>query len=90
MRSFTKSLRAKTYRAGLYGFGSSSAKAIATAKNHGPARQPVVRPVERPGDHHQGLPLDPKLYTAHSRGHQYKASSKETRGDHTINVDRNA
>ncbi|MFJ4341265.1 glycoside hydrolase domain-containing protein [Streptomyces sp. NPDC088915] len=91
VRSFTKTLRAKTYRAGLYGFSTSSAKAIATAKDR----------TDLPGNLWYALwngqetttkdwPWDPKLYTDHSRGHQYKANSKETRGGHTINVDRNA
>ncbi len=35
-------------------------------------------------------PWDPKLYTDHSRGHQYQATSRESRGGHTITVDRNA
>ncbi|MFF3214175.1 glycoside hydrolase domain-containing protein [Streptomyces sp. NPDC002886] len=91
VRSFTKTLRAKTYRAGLYGFSSSSAKAIATTKDR----------TDLPGNLWYALwngqetttndwPWDPKLYTNHSRGHQYKANSKETRNGYTINVDRNA
>ncbi|MGW1764534.1 glycoside hydrolase domain-containing protein [Streptomyces sp. NPDC002073] len=91
VRAFSRTLRAKTYRAGLYGFSSSSAKAIATAKDR----------TDLPGNLWYALwngretttgdwPWDPKLYTGHSRGHQYKANSKETRGGHTINVDRNA
>ncbi|MET8827066.1 glycoside hydrolase domain-containing protein [Streptomyces sp. NPDC004610] len=91
VRSFTKTLRAKTYRAGYYGFSSSSAKAIATAKDR----------TDLPGNLWYALwnnkntttddwPWDPKLYTNHSRGHQYMVNSKETRGGHTITVDRNA
>jgi hypothetical protein len=91
VRSFTKTLRAKTYRAGYYGFSSSSAKAIATAKDR----------TDLPGNLWYGLwnnknsttadwPWDPKLYTNHSRAHQYMVNSKETRGGHTITVDRNA
>ncbi|WP_435192285.1 glycoside hydrolase domain-containing protein [Streptomyces sp. bgisy126] len=91
VRSFTKTLRAKTYRAGLYGFSNSSAKAVATAKDR----------TDLPGNLWYALwngqetttkdwPWDPKLYTDHSRGHQYMANSKETRGGHTINVDRNS
>ncbi|GGU83123.1 hypothetical protein GCM10010275_17920 [Streptomyces litmocidini] len=91
VRSFTKTLRAKTYRAGLYGFSSSSAKAVATAKDR----------TDLPGNLWYALwngretttgdwPWDPKLYTDHSRGHQYKANSKETRGGSTLTVDRNA
>jgi hypothetical protein len=91
VRSFSKTLRAKTYRAGLYGFSSSSAAAIATAKDR----------TNLPGNlwyaqwngqqtTTRDWPWDPTLYTDHSRGHQYKANSKETRGGHTITVDRNA
>ncbi|MEU9668605.1 glycoside hydrolase domain-containing protein [Streptomyces bobili] len=91
VRSFTKTLRAKTYRAGYYGFSSSSAKAIATATNK----------TDLPGNLWYALwdkqytttadwPWDPKLYTNHSRGHQYMVNSKETRGGYTITVDRNA
>ncbi|MFE8016500.1 glycoside hydrolase domain-containing protein [Streptomyces antibioticus] len=91
VRSFTKTLRAKTYRAGYYGFSSSSAKAIATATNR----------TDLPGNLWYALwdkknttttdwPWDPKLYTDHSRGHQYMVNSKEKRGGYTITVDRNA
>lgn len=91
VRSFTKTLRAKTYRAGYYGFSSSSAKAIATAANK----------TDLPGNLWYALwdkqatttkdwPWDPKLFTDHSRGHQYMVNSKETRSGHTITVDRNA
>ncbi|MCQ0023632.1 DUF1906 domain-containing protein [Streptomyces somaliensis DSM 40738] len=91
VRSFTRTLRAKTYRAGLYGFSSSSAKAIATARDR----------TDLPGNLWYALwngretttgdwPWDPKLYTGHSRGHQYTANSRETRRGHTITVDRNA
>ncbi|MFD7132236.1 glycoside hydrolase domain-containing protein [Streptomyces sp. NPDC059894] len=91
VRSFTKTLRAKTYRAGYYGFSSSSAKAIATATDK----------TDLPGNLWYALwdkknttttdwPWDPKLFTNHSRGHQYIVNSKETRGGYTITVDRNA
>ncbi|MFI1354121.1 glycoside hydrolase domain-containing protein [Streptomyces sp. NPDC020898] len=91
VRSFTKTLRAKTYRAGFYGFSSSSAKAIVTATNK----------TDLPGNLWYALwdkknttttdwPWDPKLFTNHSRGHQYMVNSKETRGGYTITVDRNA
>ncbi|MEU6244584.1 glycoside hydrolase domain-containing protein [Streptomyces sp. NPDC047024] len=90
VRSFTKTLRAKTYRAGFYGFSSSSAKAVATAADR----------TDLPGNLWYALwdkqettvadwPWNPKLYTDHSRAHQYMVNSKETRGDHTITVDRN-
>ncbi|MET9256707.1 glycoside hydrolase domain-containing protein [Streptomyces sp. NPDC003717] len=90
VRAFTRGLRAKTYRAGFYGFTSSSAKAIATAKDR----------TDLPGNLWYALwdgkatttadwPWNPKLYTDHSRGHQYQVNSKEKRGGYTITVDRN-
>ncbi|GGX76526.1 glycoside hydrolase domain-containing protein [Streptomyces fructofermentans] len=91
VRSFSKTVRAKNYRAGYYGFSSSSAKAVATAEDR----------TDLPGNLWYALwdkkntttadwPWDPKLYTGHSRAHQYMVNSKETRGGHTITVDRNA
>ncbi|MEU9069820.1 MULTISPECIES: glycoside hydrolase domain-containing protein [Streptomyces] len=91
VRSFTKTLRNATYRSGLYGFSSSSAKAIATASNK----------TDLPGNLWYALwdkknttttdwPWNPAQYTNHSRGHQYMVNSKETRGGYTITVDRNA
>ena len=92
VRSFTKTLRAKSYRAGYYGFSSSSAKAdrhrdepdatcrATSGTPCGTARTP--RPPTGPGA--------PALLTDHSRGHQYQVNSKETRGGYTITVDRDA
>ncbi|MEU1299010.1 glycoside hydrolase domain-containing protein [Streptomyces shenzhenensis] len=91
VRSFTKTLRGKTYRAGIYGFASSSAKAIATAGDR----------TDLPGNLWYALwdkkntttadwPWGATQYTDHSRGHQYMVNSKETRNGYTITVDRNA
>ncbi len=91
VRSFTKTLRAKTYRAGYYGFTSSSAKAVATATNK----------TDLPGNLWYALwdkqntttadwPWGSAQYTNHSRGHQYLVNSKESRGGYTITVDRDA
>ncbi|MEU3840932.1 glycoside hydrolase domain-containing protein [Streptomyces sp. NPDC028635] len=91
VRAFTKGLRAKTYRAGFYGFTSSSAKAIATAANK----------TDLPGNLWYALwdkketttadwPWGASQYTDHSRGHQYLVNSKETRRGYTITVDRDA
>jgi hypothetical protein len=89
VRSFTKTLRAKIYRGGYYGFSSSSAKAIATATNK----------TDLPGNLWYALwdkkdttttdwPWGATQYTNHSRGHQFMVNSKETRGGYTITVDR--
>ncbi|RMB84586.1 glycoside hydrolase domain-containing protein [Streptomyces shenzhenensis] len=91
VRSFTKTLRGKTYRAGIYGFSSSSAKAIATAADR----------TDLPGNLWYALwdkkntttadwPWGATQYTDHSRGHQYMVNSKETRNGYTITVDRDA
>ncbi|MGW3957207.1 glycoside hydrolase domain-containing protein [Streptomyces sp. NPDC004752] len=91
VRSFTKTLRGKTYRGGIYGFTSSSAKAIATATNK----------TDLPGNLWYALwdkknttttdwPWGATQYTNHSRGHQYMVNSKETRNGYTITVDRDA
>ncbi|MFF3465982.1 glycoside hydrolase domain-containing protein [Streptomyces sp. NPDC001984] len=91
VRSFTKTLRAKTYRAGFYGFTSSSAKAIATATDK----------TDLPGNLWYALydkqnttttdwPWGSTQFTGHSRGHQYIVNSKESRGGYTITVDRDA
>lgn len=91
VRSFTKTLRAKTYRGGFYGFTSSSAKAVATATDR----------TDLPGNLWYALwdkqntttadwPWGATQYTDHSRGHQYLVNSKETRGGYTITVDQDA
>ncbi|MFF3845577.1 glycoside hydrolase domain-containing protein [Streptomyces sp. NPDC002328] len=91
VRSFSKTLRAKTYRAGYYGFSSSSAKAVATAADK----------TDLPGNLWYALwdnketttadwPWAANQFTNHSRGHQYMVNSKETRAGYTITVDRNA
>ncbi|MFJ9823352.1 glycoside hydrolase domain-containing protein [Streptomyces sp. NPDC101160] len=91
VRSFTRTLRAKTYRGGFYGFTSSSAKAVATATDR----------TDLPGNLWYALwdkqntttadwPWGATQYTGHSRGHQYLVNSKESRGGYTITVDQDA
>ncbi|MDH6609392.1 hypothetical protein M2164_005027 [Streptomyces sp. SAI-208] len=91
VRAFDKTLRAKTYRAGFYGFAGSSAKAIATATDR----------TDLPGNLWYALwdkqntttadwPFGATQYTDHSRGHQYLVNSKESRNGYTITVDRDA
>ncbi|MEU6416299.1 glycoside hydrolase domain-containing protein [Streptomyces spiralis] len=89
VRAFDKQLRAKTYRAGFYGFTSSSAKAIATATNK----------TDLPGNLWYALwdkkettttdwPWGSTQFTNHSRAHQYMVNSKESHGGVTLTVDR--
>ncbi|MEU0601877.1 glycoside hydrolase domain-containing protein [Streptomyces sp. NPDC006393] len=91
VRAFDKQLRAKTYRAGFYGFTSSSAKAIATATNK----------TDLPGNLWYALwdktntttsdwPWGSTQFTNHSRAHQYMVNSKESHGGVTLTVDRDA
>ncbi|UXY28017.1 glycoside hydrolase domain-containing protein [Streptomyces sp. HUAS TT20] len=91
VRAFDKELRAKTYRAGYYGFTSSSAKAVANATDR----------TDLPGNLWYALwdrqntttadwPFGASQYTGHSRAHQYMVNSKETHGGYTITVDRDA
>jgi hypothetical protein len=91
VRAFDKGLHAKTYRAGYYGFSSSSAKAIANATDK----------TDLPGNLWYALwdkvnttttdwPFGSTQYTGHSRGHQYMVNSKETRNGYTLTVDRDA
>ncbi|WP_394431477.1 glycoside hydrolase domain-containing protein [Streptomyces sp. SGAir0957] len=91
VRSFNKVLRAKTYRAGYYGFSSSSAAAIATAKDRTdlPGNLWYAK-WDKVNTTTSDWPWDKSLYTNHSRGHQYMVNSKEKRGGYTITVDRNA
>ncbi|MPY53369.1 glycoside hydrolase domain-containing protein [Streptomyces acidicola] len=91
VRAFDRTLRDKTYRAGLYGFTSSGAKAVADATDR----------TDLPGNLWYALwdkqntttadwPFRATQWTGHSRGHQYMVNSKESRGGYTITVDRDA
>ncbi|MFI1732028.1 glycoside hydrolase domain-containing protein [Streptomyces acidicola] len=91
VRAFDRTLRGKTYRAGLYGFTSSGAKAVADATDR----------TDLPGNLWYALwdkqntttadwPFRATQWTGHSRGHQYMVNSKESRGGYTITVDRDA
>lgn len=91
VRSFDKVLRTKVYRAGYYGFTSSSAKAIATATDK----------TDLPGNLWYALwdkqntttadwPWGATQFTDHSRAHQYMVNSKEAHGGVTLTVDRDA
>jgi hypothetical protein len=91
VRAFDKELRVKTYRAGYYGFTSSSAKAIATARDK----------KDLPGNLWYALwdkrdtttrdwPWGSSQFTHHSRGHQYAVNSKESHGGVRLTVDRDA
>ncbi|MFD4753879.1 glycoside hydrolase domain-containing protein [Streptomyces sp. NPDC058426] len=90
-RAFTKTLRGKIYRGGFYGFSSSSAAAIATAKDRTdlPGNLWYAK-WDKVNTTTSDWPWSKSLYTDHSRGHQYMVNSKEKRGAYTITVDRSA
>ncbi len=91
VRASGKTLRAKTYRAGFYGFTSSSAKAIATVKNRTDLQGNLWYALwDKKYTTTADWPWGASQYTNHSRGHQYLVNSKETRGGYTITVDRDA
>ncbi|MFJ9040487.1 glycoside hydrolase domain-containing protein [Streptomyces sp. NPDC102406] len=91
VRAFDKVLRGKIYRAGYYGFSSSSAAAIATAKDRTdlPGNLWYAK-WDKVNTTTSDWPWSASLYTNHSRAHQYMVNSKEKRGAYTITVDRNA
>ncbi|MDX2522978.1 glycoside hydrolase domain-containing protein [Streptomyces europaeiscabiei] len=91
VRAWHKALGAKRYRSGFYGFSSSSAKALATAtdRTNLPGNLWYAK-WDKVNTTTTDWPFDPKLYTGHHRAHQYMVNSKESRGGHTITVDRNA
>lgn len=89
VRAWDKAVHAKGYWAGFYGFRSSSAKAVATATNRTDLPDVLWYAL---WDEHKTTttdwPFSAALWTGHRRGHQYMVNSKETRGGHTITVDR--
>ncbi|MFD9291392.1 glycoside hydrolase domain-containing protein [Streptomyces sp. NPDC060030] len=91
VRAFDKVLHDKTYRAGYYGFSSSSAAAIATATDRTdlPGNLWYAK-WDKANTTTSDWPWSKTLYTNHSRGHQYMVNSKESRGGYTITVDRDA
>ncbi|MYW69155.1 DUF1906 domain-containing protein [Streptomyces sp. SID8379] len=91
VRAFDKVLRGKIYRAGYYGFSSSSAAAIATATDRTdlPGNLWYAK-WDKVNTTTSDWPWSTSLYTNHSRAHQYMVNSKETRGSYTITVDRDA
>ncbi|MDR3081443.1 MAG: DUF1906 domain-containing protein [Streptomyces sp.] len=91
VRAFDKALHGKIYRAGYYGFSSSSAKAIATATDRTdlPGNLWYAK-WDKVNTTTSDWPWSTSLYTNHSRGHQYMVNSKESRGGYTITVDRDA
>lgn len=91
VRAFDKALHDKMYRAGYYGFSSSSAAAIATAtdRTNLPGNLWYAK-WDNVNTTTSDWPWSKSLFTNHSRAHQYMVNSKESRGGYTITVDRDA
>ncbi|MGW1029170.1 glycoside hydrolase domain-containing protein [Streptomyces sp. NPDC002577] len=91
VRAWHKAVNAKQYRSGLYGFSSSSAKAVATASDRTnlPGNLWYAK-WDKVNTTTSDWPFSSTLYTGHHRGHQYLVNSKESRGGYTITVDRDA
>ncbi|MDP5312425.1 DUF1906 domain-containing protein [Streptomyces poriferorum] len=91
VRAFDKALHDKMYRAGYYGFSSSSAAAIATAtdRTNLPGNLWYAK-WDNVNTTTSDWPWSKSLFTNHSRAHQYMVNSKESRGGYSITVDRDA
>jgi hypothetical protein len=91
IRAWDKAVHAKHYWAGFYGFRSSSAAAVANAKDR--TNLPDVlwyALYDKVRTTTSDWPYASTLWTGHRRGHQYLVNSKETRAGYTITVDRSA
>lgn len=89
VRAWDKAVHAKHYWAGFYGFKSTSAAAVANAKDR--TDLPDALWYALYDDHRTTTtdwPYATTLWTGHRRGHQYRVNSKETRAGYTITVDR--
>lgn len=92
IQAWDRALHGRGYWAGFYGFTSSSASAVASAKSSTPDMPDALWYARYDGTNSTttGFPFSSGLWTGHRRGHQYKVNSKETYGGVTITVDRDA
>jgi hypothetical protein len=91
VRAWTRAVHAKNYWSGYYGFKSTSAAAVATAKNRTDLPDILWYALwDKKKTTTTDWPWSTTLYTGHRRAHQYLANSKETHGGITLTVDRNA
>ncbi|WP_326604105.1 MULTISPECIES: glycoside hydrolase domain-containing protein [unclassified Streptomyces] len=91
IRSFDKTVKAKGYWSGFYGFSNSSAAVVANATNR--TDLPEILWYARYDDVYStttGFPYASTLYTGHRRGHQYAVNKKVTHTGGTLTIDRNA
>ncbi|MFF3565697.1 glycoside hydrolase domain-containing protein [Streptomyces sp. NPDC002574] len=89
IRAWDKAVHAKNYWAGFYGFKSSSAAAVAQAKDRTDLPDALWYALwDQNKTTTADWPFSTALWTGHRRGHQYMVNSKETRGGWTLTVDR--
>lgn len=90
VRSWDQAVRVKGYWAGMYGFTSSSAAAVATAEDRRNLPDILWYALwDKDKTTTRDWPWNPNLYTDHRRAHQYWVNSTETWGGVTLTVDRN-
>ncbi|MGW6685800.1 glycoside hydrolase domain-containing protein [Streptomyces sp. NPDC054961] len=93
VKAFDRTVKAKSYRPGFYGFASSSAAGIAKAAERGEADLPEAlwyAKYDGAADTTGSWPYSAGLFSGHRRGHQYQVNQRETYGGATVTVDRNA
>lgn len=91
VRSFDKTVKAKGYWSGFYGFSNSSAAVIANARTR--TDLPEILWYARYDDIYsttKGFPYASTLYTGHRRGHQFAVNKKVTHTGGTLTIDRDA
>lgn len=91
IRNWQKAVHGKYYRTGMYGFSSSSAKAVATTtdRTNLPGNLWYAK-WDKVNTATTDWPFASTLWTGRHRGHQYLVNSKESRGGYAITVDRDA
>ncbi len=93
VQAWTHAVHAHGYWSGFYGFTSSSASAVASARAKGTVNMPDALWYARYDGNAStttGFPFSSGLWTGHRRGHQYAVNRKETYGGTTITVDHDA
>ncbi|MFB6776931.1 MULTISPECIES: glycoside hydrolase domain-containing protein [unclassified Streptomyces] len=91
IRSWDKTVHAKGYWTGFYGFSNSSAAVVAKATTR--TDLPEILWYARYDDIYStttGFPYDKTLWTGHRRGHQYAVNKKVTHDGATLTIDRDA
>ncbi|WP_329139287.1 DUF1906 domain-containing protein [Streptomyces sp. NBC_01476] len=89
IRAWDKAVHAKNYWAGFYGFKSTSATPVATAKDRTDLPDALWYALyDQVYTTTSDFPYASTLWTGHRRGHQYLVNSKETHGGVTLTVDR--